>query len=485
MRLNNIVTKLWVIMTILVLIIIGVAGFAQTRFMEELYYQQQASQMISLSTKIADIAKTEEDPEELDRMVKLIAGLHDANVMILDSRGIVMHCQGLGVSTKNMTMDMNNPHHGMLSMHDLMQLFNGQVIVHKGNNPYFKTDVLSVATPIADPDNKARAVIIHAPLQPLAEQLRHLQMLIIYAAVGGIVLAALLSLVFSRLITKPLIKMNQVALEMAGGNYQNKIKIESHDEIGLLANSLNTLSDRLQEKIRQLEAQEQIRREFVTNVAHEIKTPLTIMQGFTETMLDGLARNEQETTEYLNNILDEITRLKRLVSEVLDLKKMEEGHFDFDQEPCNLKDILERVSIKLAQLMEQKEISLVMNLEKHLPLVTCNSDRMERVFINLMDNAIRHTPAGGKITVHVNSKGHQVHIQIHDTGSGIAPQDLPLIWERFYKGDKSRSRSQGSTGLGLAIVKNILELHNFKFSLHNIKDGVEFCYFLPEAKIEE
>ena len=159
---------------------------------------------------------------------------------------------------------------------------------------------------------------------------------------------------------------------------------------------------------------------------------------------------------------------------------MEEGHFDFDQEPCNLKDILERVSVKLAQLMEQKEISLAMNLEKELPLVTCNSDRIERVFINLMDNAIRHTPAGGKITVHVNTKGQQVHIQIRDTGSGIAPQDLPLIWERFYKGDKSRSRSQGSTGLGLAIVKRILESHGGQIEVQSrLNEGTTFDILLP------
>lgn len=480
MKLNNIVTKLWIIMTILVLVVIGIAGAAQTSFMEGLYYEQQAKQLKALGNKVADIARSEQDPVALDNKVALIAGLYNANVMILNEKGIVMSCQGMGISTKDMPMDMSNPHHGPLSMEDLQKLYQDQAVVHKGSNPFFKTDVLSVGIPFKDHDNVNRAVIIHAPLEPLASELKHLQMLIIYTAVGGIILAALLSLIFSRIISRPLVKMNKVALEMASGNYQHRVDIRSNDEIGLLADSLNTLSSRLQEKITQLEAQEQIRREFVTNVAHEIKTPLAIMQGFTETMLDGLVKDERERETYLGNILDEINRLKRLVNEILDLKRMEEGHFDYDKEPCDLKVLIDRVLGKLNQLIEQKGINLELNLEKRLPHVTCNSDRMERVFINLIDNAVRHTPEGGKISIHVTSKVNQVHIRIRDTGVGISPEDLPMIWERFYKADKSRSRIQGGTGLGLAIVKRIVEAHGGQINVESkLNEGTFFNIVLP------
>ncbi|MEW6065176.1 histidine kinase [Desulforamulus profundi] len=480
MRLNNIVTKLWVIMTILVLVVIGIASAAQTSFMEGMYYQQQARQLNTLGHKIADIARAEKDPAALDSKVAMIASLYNANVMILNEKGRVISCQGMGISTKDMPMDMNNPHHGPLNMQDLEQLFSGRAVVHKGNNPFFNTDVLSVGIPFKDHDNSNRAVIIHAPLEPLADQLSGLQRLTINTAVGGIILAALLSLIFSQIISKPLIKMNQVALEMAGGNYRHKVDIQSNDEIGLLANSLNTLASRLQEKIRQLELQEQIRREFVTNVAHEIKTPLTIMQGFTETMVDGLVKDEKEREVYLNNILDEINRLKRLVNEVLDLKRMEEGHFDFDKEPCDLRSLLARVLGKLTQLIEQKGVHLDLDIEKKLPHVTCNSDRIERVFINLIDNAVRHTPAGGRISIHVASKADQVHIRIHDTGTGISPEDLPMIWERFYKADKSRNRSQGGTGLGLAIVKRIIEGHGGQVNVESkVNEGTSFTVVLP------
>ncbi|AEF93219.1 integral membrane sensor signal transduction histidine kinase [Desulfotomaculum nigrificans CO-1-SRB] len=480
MKINNIVTKLWVIMTILVLVVIGIAGAAQTSFMEGLYYEQQAEQLKVLGNKVADIARAEHDPVVLDQKLALIAELYDANVMILNEKGIVIHCQGMGISTKDMPMDMNNPHHSPMDLEDIKKLYQGQVVVHRGNNPYFNTDVLSVGIPFKDTHNIDRVIMIHAPLKPLADELKHLQMLAIYTAVGGIVLAALLSLIFSRVISKPLVKMNKAALAMASGNYQQRVDIQTNDEIGLLANSLNTLASRLQEKISQLEKQEQIRREFVTNVAHEIKTPLAVMQGFTETMIDGLVKTEQERDEYLNNILEEINRLKRLVNEVLDLKRMEEGHFDFDQEPCDLREIIDRVRRKLTQLAVEKDIHFEIGVEKNLPLVTCNSDRIEQVLINLIDNAIRHTHTGGRVILRVSSKANQVHLRISDTGEGIAPEDLPMIWERFYKGDKSRTRARGGTGLGLAIVKRIVEGHGGQINVDSkLNVGTTFNIVLP------
>lgn len=480
MRLNNIVTKLWVIMTILVLVVIGIAGAAQTSFMEGLYYEQQARQLVSLGNKVANIATAEKDPKELDDKVALIAGLYNANVMVLDEKGIVRHCQGMGMSTKDMPMDMNNPHHGPLSQHDLEQLYSGKVVVHRGTNEFFNTDVLSVAIPITATNAESKAVIIHAPLKPFADELYQLQRIIIYTAVGGIILATLLSLFFSQMLSKPLVKMNKIALEMANGNYTNRVDIQSNDEIGLLASSLNRLSSQLQEKIRQLEAQEQIRREFVTNVAHEIKTPLTIMQGFTETMVDGLVKDEQERNSYLHHILDEITRLKRLVDDVLNLKRMEEGHFDFDKEPCDFNHIIEKVVHKFSQLIEERRIHFKVTVEKELPKVTCNSDRMEQVLINLMDNAIRHTPEGGTITLDVKKGAHQLHIQVSDTGAGIPSDDLPMIWERFYKADKSRTRGKGGTGLGLAIVKKIIEAHGGEIKVQSsLNQGTSFSILLP------
>lgn len=484
MKLNNIVTKLWILMTIMLLLVIGVAGAARTSFTEGIYYDQQAKSLVDLGNKVAAIAKSEPNQKSLDDKIALIAGLYNANIMLLNYQNVITHCQGMGMSTNNMpAYMMKSPEHQPLDAADAKSLNSGKVVIHKGYDKFLETSVLSAAIPVRDRNNLIWAVIVNDPLQPLADELARLQWITIYAAVGGIILASLLSLLFSRLISKPLLVMNKAALAMASGDYESRVNINSNDEIGLLANSLNTLASRLQEKITQLETQEQIRREFVTNVSHDIKTPLTIIQAFTETMLDGLVKDETERTNYLNNIMEEIIRLRRLVNEVLDLKRMEEGHFDYDTEPCFLRDIIDKVIKKLRPLARDKEILMDIDMEKRLPQVICNSDRMERVFINLLDNAIRHTPAGGKVIVKAMVKADQVCIQVSDTGVGIPAEDLPMIWERFYKADKSRTRGSGGTGLGLAIVKKIVEGHGGQINVQSkLNQGTTFNIVLPVCR---
>ncbi|MBM7853927.1 signal transduction histidine kinase [Desulfohalotomaculum tongense] len=483
MRWNSIVTKLWAAITVLVLLVIGIAGAAQTSFMENIYYQQQSEQLISIGNKAAKLARTEIDAQVLDMKVAVISEMIDGNVMIIDKNNTVLSCQGLGISTKDMIMDLHNPHHGPLTQDDLNRLFNGETIVHKGRSEYFQTDVLSVGIPVDDPKSAAGAVIIHAPLKPLAGQFATFKIIIIYTAVSGIVLATILSLLFSKMVSRPLLDMSRVSLAMASGDFSRQVTVNSNDEVGLLASSLNTLSTRLQEKLAQLERLDQMRREFVANVSHEIKTPLTIMQAFTEALEDDIVTGDRERKEYLKNINEEIHRLRRLVNDVLDLKKMEEGHGDFEKEYVDLNSVVSSVENKFRALKEKARVNLEFNIDRSTPQVFCSKDRIEQVFINLIDNAIRHTPEGGKVSVNISPKADSVMIEVKDTGTGIAGEDLPMIWERFYKADKSRTRGQGGTGLGLAIVKRIIEAHGGCINVQSRPGaGTTFTIILPTKK---
>ena len=285
------------------------------------------------------------------------------------------------------------------------------------------------------------------------------------------------------MVSRPLLNMNRVALAMASGDFSRQVTVNTKDEVSLLANSLNTLSTRLEEKLAQLERLDQTRREFVSNVSHEIKTPLSIMQAFTEALQDGLATNENERKMYLNNISEEIHRLRRLVNDILDFKRMEEGFEDFDRDHVDLKLIVSSVKNKFNALLEETGVNLLVRVDSKIPLVFCNRDRIEQVFINLIDNAIRHTPAGGSILITIANKADRVVIEISDTGTGIPEEDLPMIWERFYKADKSRTRVQSGTGLGLAIVKRIIEIHKGCINVQSKPGkGTTFTIVLPTKK---
>ncbi|AOY77752.1 sensor histidine kinase [Clostridium formicaceticum] len=483
MKFNSIVTKLWIILTLLILLVIGISSSIQTNFMENIYYQQQAKQLSSLGKKILELIYTEEDREVMEMKIDAISKMMDVNVMIVDKNNIIQSSHGLGQNIRDLLIDTDDSIHGPLTKSDVEKLLNGETVIHQGSNEYLKMDVLSAAIPLEDPNSTIRAVIIHAPLKPLAEEWAIFKIITIYTGVGGIIIATILSLIFSKKVSKPLLNMSKIALSMASGDFSRRVDSSSNDEVGLLATSLNNLSTQLQEKVAQLERLDSTRREFVSNLSHEMKTPLSIIQAFTEALQDNLAVDEDEKEQYLNNISEEVERLKRLVIEVLDLKKMEEGCDDFQKEYVDLKEIVESVRSEFYTFSEKKGIDLLFTIDKRIQPVFCNKDRIKQVFINLIDNALRHTLQGGQVYVTISAKVNSVQIEVRDTGEGIPSDDLPMIWERFYKVDKSRIRVAGGTGLGLAITKKIIETHGGCIEVQSkLSEGTTFTIVLSYKK---
>ena len=224
---------------------------------------------------------------------------------------------------------------------------------------------------------------------------------------------------------------------------------------------------------------ELLRREFISNVSHELRTPLSYLQGFTEAILDGVIKEPGETEKYLNIILEETLRLRRLVDELLDLSQMESGHFTLKKEKISLNSLIERVVKKASPYAVKKQVEINCNLQD-IPLVMADEDRIQQVLINLIDNAIKHTSSGKEILIQSKSCEEGVVVSVKDHGPGVPEDELDFIWERFYKVDKSRARGKGGTGLGLAIVKNIIDAHGGKVDARNCPEGgIEFSFYLP------
>lgn len=224
---------------------------------------------------------------------------------------------------------------------------------------------------------------------------------------------------------------------------------------------------------------EHLRREFVANVSHELRTPLSYLQGFTEAILDGVIQEPEEQEKYLNIILDETLRLRRLVNELLDLSQMESGQFTFKKEKISLTDLIDRVIKKVSPNLNKKQVAIKCQLGE-IPLIMADEDRIEQVLINLIDNALKYTPQGEEILVSCIKNNDNITVTVKDHGPGIPEEEIGFIWDRFYKVDKSRSRDKGGTGLGLAIVKSIIEAHGGKVAAHNCPEGgTEFYFCLP------
>ncbi|MBP3950538.1 ATP-binding protein [Bacillus suaedae] len=226
---------------------------------------------------------------------------------------------------------------------------------------------------------------------------------------------------------------------------------------------------------------DKLRKDFIANVSHELRTPISMLQGYSEAIIDDIAASDEEKKEMARIIYDESLRMGRLVNELLDLARMEAGHVELNIETIELAPFMERVVRKFQGFAKEQNIQLELEDERADAWIEVDPDRLDQVLTNLVHNAIRHTNEQGNVTLRVNSYDHGTKFDVSDTGTGIPEEDLPYVFERFYKADKARTRSRGGTGLGLAIAKNIVEAHDGHISVHSkLNEGTEFSFYIPK-----
>lgn len=288
---------------------------------------------------------------------------------------------------------------------------------------------------------------------------------------GMAILFCLLFLMISTLhIVRPITRLTKATKDIAKGKYNLKVQIRRRDEIGQLADHFTIMS-------HELERTEKARQEFVANVSHEIESPLTSIQGFATTLKDQSIAHEQRVY-YLSIIEEESRRLSLLSKQLLTLSTL-----DYDSNVLHMKTFNLRTQIRqVAQIMEWKLTDKELFLRLSVPEMNLygDEDLLHQVWTNLITNAIKHTPAGGKITISAKAQGEQCIVSVSDTGEGIAENDLPNIFDRFYKADRVRTRESNSTGLGLSIVQKIVHAHNGSIQVESkIGEGTVFKVTLP------
>ncbi|MBU8879156.1 cell wall metabolism sensor histidine kinase WalK [Bacillus sp. FJAT-29790] len=225
---------------------------------------------------------------------------------------------------------------------------------------------------------------------------------------------------------------------------------------------------------------DKLRQDFIANVSHELRTPISMMQGYSEAIVDDIAGTDEEKKEMASVIYDESLRMGRLVNELLDLARMEAGHIQLTMEDVEVHPYIQKIIRKFHGLAKDKDIQLSQKLDGQDIRINVDPDRLEQVLTNLIDNAIRHTPNMGNVTVSEHSDEQGLYIEVTDSGSGIPEEDLPFVFERFYKADKARTRGQSGTGLGLAIAKNIISAHKGRITVQSkLGHGTTFSIFIP------
>lgn len=294
---------------------------------------------------------------------------------------------------------------------------------------------------------------------------------LLWAALAALALALLLSFLMTRRVLRPLSQMTQISQELAAGNFNNRVEVVSVDEVGQLGVAFN----RMAESLEQLE---QLRKNMVTDVAHELRTPLTNLRGYLEGLSDEVVPPSRETFRMLES---EILRLVHLVDDLQQLTKAEAAQAFLQRRELPVGTLFEQLRTLFEHRFRAKKIDLLVAIEPVDLTVSADLDKLLQALRNLLENAWRYSPEGGRVTMIGRQLTAAVEISITNTGEGIAASDLPFIFERFFRAERSRSREQGGAGIGLSIVKQVIEAHGGRVGAESDSDQTRVWLQLPIA----
>lgn len=340
-------------------------------------------------------------------------------------------------------------------------IWRGEEVISKANQSFYYGSTLSVGVPIVDRGTVVGAILIHAPLNTVYAPILKAAFYLIIGLLVSNLLIYILARKYAFDFTSSIRRMKEVSLKMMDGDYTARTNITREDEIGDLSHALDTLAFKLDEASKESTKLEQLRKDFVANVSHEFRTPLTVIKGHAEALSEGISSNVQDTSGY---ILKETLLLERLVTELLDLSRLEQQKLELTLEELSLQEVIQDALRNVRQLATAKNIRITTHVEHYPYPITSDYLRLRQVFIILLDNALKYTLPEGTVTLSLAVLEDTLKVTLQDTGIGIAPEDLPFIWDRFYKSDKARKLSN-SSGLGLAIAKHLFELLHIHYEL--------------------
>ncbi len=308
-----------------------------------------------------------------------------------------------------------------------------------------------IGSPLKAPESSEKFVFL-MDFGNLDHTYREFIIIILLTLFITVCIATFIIWIISRKITAPLTKLNQASVEYAKGNFTEKVQYNSDDEIGELTAAFNHMAS-------QLNLLEERRKEFLSNVSHDLRTPLTSLKGFLIAFRDGTIPDSKK--DYYYHLMErETERMIKMVNDTLTLSRLEENYMTLNRRGYSLTEQVEEVISKAEPIYRKKNLMIILNDDGDKNIVYADREKMEQVIINLLQNAVNFSTAGEQIVIDLKSRGDKVHFKITDTGSGIKEEDISRIWERFYKADVARTDRSG-TGIGLAIVKQITTLHGF------------------------
>ena len=338
-------------------------------------------------------------------------------------------------------------------------------------------------------------VIMSTPVAGLKESVNISNKFLIYVAIIGFIITVIITFLITKMITSPILQLAEISNKMGKLDFTARYMGKRSDEIQTLGQNMNYMSDRLKkaisklqeanevlkEDIKRKEAIDEMRKDFIANVSHELKTPIALIQGYAEGLNEGLCEDEESRKYYTEVIMDESEKMNKMVKQLLTLSSLESGNSILHKENFNMTSLTDGVLSSISILIGEKNVKVDFDNSRDVFLYA-DEFKIEEVVTNYISNAIHHVNDNGTIKIDVSEDERNVYFSVYNTGNQIPEKDLANVWEKFFKVDKAHSRSYGGSGIGLSIVKAIIEAHGGEVKVANKSDGVEFGFKIPRMK---
>lgn len=457
--------RLFVSFTAIILISFIMLGVLLSQVFESYFIHQKQKIMLEQGEKISkQYAKVYFtgiiDLEQLSFEMQVLDKYLDAMIWIVDTNGRIYE-----VSRKENEVWLGQ----QLTIEQINEVFEGKILTIRGKfGGYFKEPVLTVGYPIMIGKNVYGALFMHTPIPEIQRTVGELFRITILCLGLSILISFVFIYFLSRRITSPLKEMNEAAKVIAGGDFDKRLSIQGEDEVAELADSFNYMAEALNNL-------EELRRAFIANISHDLRSPLTSIQGFVQAILDGTISMEKQST-YLEIVLDETRRLTKMTNDIMDLTKMESGQIELNKDKFEINSLIRRDLNQFEQRILEKNVKLQLILAQENTMVFADKEQIQRVFYNLIDNAVKFVKDEGNIIVETTLSGKKLFVSIKNDGEKIPEEDIQYIWDRFHKIDKSRGKDKTGMGLGLSIVRQIIKHHGETIKVENTENGVIFTF---------
>jgi signal transduction histidine kinase len=458
---DSLFKKLWLTVTATIFITILYSFLLSYLFYEKLYVDIVEESLIEEGKRLASDYSGGPLTEVLRERVAWYNEKSESEVFLVSNPKELSACLPYAIDYET-----------LIGKEEREQLLQGEPVLKSGYEERFDRKILSAAIPLLDNSRLEGIIYLYVPLAKISELTVDFSFLWLVGGVAFIIIAAFLGFKMLHKLTRPIAAMREAAEKVSKGDYSARVDIQSKDEIGQLARTFNHMSESIQRE-------DEKKREFLADVSHELRTPISYIKGYSEALETGMIKNPEEQGKYLRLINREAGRMVKLVADLLDLSRLDADEFSLVKNPLVLAQLIEDFIQKYDSSLKEKNISLLLHIDPEI-IINGDEDRLEQIFQNIIDNAIRYTECGGVISIRLSKHQFGCLVEIKDTGIGIPEDDIEKLTNRFYRVNKARTRTDGGTGLGLAIVNKLVKLHEGKLEIQStLGEGTKIKVYFP------